>query len=303
MKILLLGKNGMLGSQFESQLASAGVGVGQRLEVFGFDRDKLDVTKFGELEAVFHDVRPDIVINCAAYTDVDEAEFQKKKAFALNAEAVRDIARLCDKGGSVLVHFSTDYVFDGHREVPSGYREDDMPNPLNVYGESKFRGEEFVQKEMARFFIVRTSWLHGPRPSGGGSFVDTMLRLGNEVLSGERPELKVVGDQFGSPTYAKDLAEAVIKSFVLPRDSSCDLPCDLPEFGIYHLVGGGFCSWYEFAVRIFELAGMKVPVKKISSAEYQTAAQRPKNSILMNTGLPRLRDWDEALADYLSLQN
>ena len=295
MKILLLGKNGMLGSQFESQLADVGVGVGQNLEVFGFDRDDLDITNGRALKKIFEAVLPDIVINCAAYTNVDKAESQKKEAQALNAEAARSIARLCNKHGSVLIHFSTDYVFNGRREVPVGYAEDDVPNPLGVYGETKFKGEEFVHKEMVRGYVVRTSWLYGPRPDGsdGGNFVDTMLRLGGEVLAGDRPELAVVGDQFGSPTYTADLAQAVIDRFVMRW------PDDLPEFGIYHLVGDGFCSWHEFAVRIFELAELGVKVGKIETADYITAAQRPKNSILLNTKLAKLRKWDEALADYL----
>ena len=307
MKILLLGKNGMLGSQFEKQLS----GFSSEFEVAALDRDELDVTDSGALKKTFEAFLPDVVVNCTGYTNVDESEFQEKEAFALNAEAPQELARLCNKHGAILIHFSTDYVFDGHKDIPlGGYEEGDMPNPLNIYGETKFKGEEFIQKEMVRFFIVRTSWLYGPRPAvdgdgrasgdrasgdraSGGNFVDTMLRLGGEVLRGERETLNVVGDQFGSPTYTVDLVRAVIQRFLMKW------PDRSPDFGIYHLTGDGFCSWHEFAVRIFELAGLRVKVGRISTEQYGTAAQRPKNSVLVNTKLPGLRKWDEALEEYL----
>lgn len=291
----------MLGSQFEKQLGVGG-GLGSRggsFEVVALDRDDLDVTDSRALEEAFEAVLPDVVVNCTGYTNVDEAEFEKKEAFALNAEAVQNIAQLCDKHGAILIHFSTDYVFDGYKDVSTGgYGEDATPNPLNVYGETKFKGEEFVQKEMVKYFIIRTSWLYGPRPGGsGGNFVDTMLRLGNEVLRGEREALNVVCDQFGSPTYTVDLVRAVIDEFLMKFPDH--LPDRLPGFGIYHLTGDGFCSWHEFAVRIFELAEVRVEVGRISTAQYRTAAQRPKNSILINTKLPKMRKWDEALEEYL----
>lgn len=296
MKILLLGKDGMLGCQFEKQLDSV-----PGVDVFAMGHEDLDITSFRALKKTIDSLRPDLVINCAAYTNVDESEFKKREAFALNADAVKSIAQLCKRYEAMLIHFSTDYVFDGRKEPPDGYSENDISNPLGVYGESKLIGEQFIQKKMVRFFIVRTSWLYGPRPGTdgrlvrkGGNFVDTMCRLGNEVLHGERDELRVVGDQFGSPTYTGDLAEAVIKNFVMPG-------VGLPEFGVYHLCGDGFCNWHEFAVRIFELSEMKVKAEKIGTADYRTAAQRPGNSILLNTKLPKMRDWDEALAEYLGL--
>ncbi|MFA4890754.1 MAG: dTDP-4-dehydrorhamnose reductase [Candidatus Gracilibacteria bacterium] len=307
----------MLGSQFEKQLGGLGGSLAGGFEVVALDRDDLDVTDSRAMSGIFDAVLPDVVVNCTGYTNVDEAEFEKKEAFALNAAAVKNIASLCDKHGAILIHFSTDYVFDGHKDVSDGgYKEDAMPNPLNVYGETKFKAEEFIQKEMARFFIVRTSWLYGPRPSrpagagggsgggdvggsGGGNFVDTMLRLGGEVLRGEREGLNVVCDQFGSPTYTADLVRAVIDEFLMKFPDHS--PNHLPNFGIYHLTGDGFCSWYEFAVRIFELAELRVEVGRISTAQYRTAAQRPKNSILVNTKLPKMRKWDEALGEYLKM--
>lgn len=274
MKALLLGKNGLLGSQFNSQLKG--------VELFAFGHEDLDVLDFKQVEKIFGDISPDIVINCTGYTRVDDAEDGEKEAFKLNAEAPKNIAKLCDKFGSVLIHFSTDYVFDGRKIPPDGYDEACVPNPLNVYGESKFLGEEGVIGGMKKFYIIRTSWLYGPN---GKNFVDTMLKLGS------KGSLKVVNDQFGSPTYSADLAKAVIEHFVGGLR---------PLFGIYHLTNDGFTNWHEFAVEIFELAGMKVEVKPISSREYPTAAQRPKNSILINTKLSKLRGWREALKDCLN---
>lgn len=273
MKVVLFGKNGLLGSQFNSQLKG--------VELFSFGHDDVDVTDSKQLEGIFGQTSPDIVVNCTGYTRVDDAEDDKKAAFKLNAEAPKNMAKLCDKFGAILIHFSTDYVFDGRKIPPDGYDEKFMPNPLNVYGESKFLGEENIINGIKRFYIVRTSWLYGPN---GKNFVDTMLRLG------EKGALKVVNDQFGSPTYSADLAKAVIEHFV-----NKSLP-----FGIYHLTNSDFTNWHEYAVEIFELAGMKVEVKPISSKEYPQAANRPKNSILLNTKLQKLRAWKEALKSYLA---
>lgn len=283
MKVVLFGKNGLLGSQFGSQLKG--------VELFSFGHDNVDVTDFKQLEGIFGQTSPDVVINCTGYTRVDDAEDDKKEAFKLNAEAPKNMAKLCDKFGAILIHFSTDYVFDGRKIPPDGYNEAYVPNPLNVYGESKFLGEEGVINGMKRFYIIRTSWLYGPN---GKNFVDTMLRLGKEVVAGGRNGLKIVNDQFGSPTYSADLACAVIEHFI-GKD-----PDKALHFGIYHLTNDGFTNWHEFAVEIFELAGMKVEVKPISSKEYPQAANRPKNSILLNTKLPKLRGWREAVRDYLA---
>jgi dTDP-4-dehydrorhamnose reductase len=280
-KILLLGKNGMLGSQFDSRLSDL-----PEVELLATDSDDLDILSFSALKKTFEFFLPEIVINCAGYTAVDEAEFKKKDAMKLNAGAVKSIARLCNEHGSRLIHFSTDYVFDGRKEPPDGYLESDMPNPLSTYGETKFKGEEFILKEMTRGYIVRTSWLYGP---DGRNFVDTMLGL-------DRDELNVVNNQFGSPTYTADLADAVINRFVVEE---VDGGPETPDYGIYHLTNDDFCTWYEFAVKIFELKEKRVKVHPIPSKEYRTAALRPMNSILKNTKLPKLRNWQDALEDYL----
>lgn len=301
MKILLLGKNGMLGSQFDKLLDG--------FELFSFGHEDLDVTDYRSLEKFFGDISPDVVINCTGYTDVDGAENNKGEAFELNAETPKNLAKLCDKYGAVLIHFSTDYVFDGRKTPPDGYDEKCVPNPLNVYGESKFLGEEAVIGGTKKFYIIRTSWLYG---KNGKNFIDTMLRLGKEVVSGERDGLKVVNDQFGSPTYTYDLAKAVVDNFVVGHevcsrvDGSGSVGVGIPAkrgslpFGIYHLTNDGFTNWHEFAVRIFELVGIKVEVASISSREYPCDANRPKNSILINKKLEKSRRWDDALKEYLT---
>lgn len=273
MKILLLGSKGMLGSQFGKKLKDFD------LRAFG-GHDELDITSMRSVTRVFEGFVPDIVINCAAYTNVDEAEFiqGKKDSLSVNRDGVKNLAKCCNKFGSILLHFSTDYVFDGRKD---GYDENAICNPLNSYGESKLQGEIAIEKEMEKYFIVRTSWLYGPN---GKNFVNTMLRLG---VNGE---IKVVDDQIGCPTYTSDLAESVIENFIKNPGK---------DFGIYHLTNDGAVSWNGFAREIFSIKGMKVTVHKISTKEFPRPAQRPMNSVLLNTKLPKMRKWEEALKKYL----
>ena len=253
----------MLGSCFVEKLKSH--------NLFAYSRVDLDITDKQALADVFDEVRPDYVINCAAYTDVDACESNEVVAFKVNGDAVKQMAVLCADIDAVLIHFSTDYVFDG---MADGYDEDSQRFAITAYGESKLAGEKSIEVKMKRYFIVRTSWLFG---KNGGNFVDTMLRLGEGV--------SVVGDQFGSPTYVPDLVDAVLENLVEKK----------ADFGIYHLTNSGSCSWYEFAVEI-----LGDNVKKISSEEYKSPAKRPKCSILRNNKLGALRDWREALKAYLS---
>ncbi len=201
MKILLLGKNGMLGSQFLKILSGS-----SDFEMYAFSKDDLDITNKSDLDNILNKISPDFLINCAAYTAVDECETNKDLAFNINADAVKKMAEICDKKNICLIHFSTDYVFDGSKE--QGYKENDIPSPINIYGESKLKGEKFITKNMSKYYIIRTSWLFG---ENGKNFVDTMIKLAKE-----RPELNIVDDQIGSPTYTKDLAEAVSKYFLNP---------------------------------------------------------------------------------------
>ncbi|MBI2634608.1 dTDP-4-dehydrorhamnose reductase [Candidatus Peregrinibacteria bacterium] len=302
MKIILFGKSGMMGSCFCNLLAGE--------ELFAYDRNEVDITDFDALEDVILGVEPDIVINCAAYTEVDNAEENKEMAFLVNGEAPGKMAELCAGVGAKFIHFSTDYVFDGKK--PGGYNENDRPAPINVYGESKLLGEKLIMEKMRDYFIIRTSWLFG---KGGKNFVDTMLEL-----AGKRSELEVVGGQIGSPTYVEDLCRAVADFVVTPRQARCDKnvmidqpvmvspsnhdrllerKLDFRSAKIYHLTNSGACSRYEFALKIFELKKLNVKVKKISSVQSAKPAKRPEYSILINNKLPKLRPWQEALKDYL----
>ncbi|MBI4234742.1 dTDP-4-dehydrorhamnose reductase [Candidatus Peregrinibacteria bacterium] len=283
---MLLGKNGMLGSMFSRLLQQ-----NHDFEVFAFDRD-LDITDEDALDIEFARVRPDFVLNCAAYTNVDLAESTRELAFKINAKGPGFVAAKCKAYGAKLIHFSTDYVFDGSK-AGDGYMEGDVHCPINVYGESKLEGEKAIAAEMSDFYIIRTSWLFGP---GGKNFVDTMLELGGEVLSGERDSLRVVDDQVGSPTYTFDLAEAVLRGFLLPfLEGGPQL-----DFGIYHLTNSGKCSWYEFAREIFRFKGMNVALKPISSEEFVRAAKRPKNSVLLSAKIDfGVRGWNVAVCEYL----
>jgi dTDP-4-dehydrorhamnose reductase len=212
---------------------------------------------------------PSVLINAAAYTDVDGCEDNRDLAFAVNGEGPGYIAAACSEIGAILVHYSTDYIFDGTKPE---YREDDPPNPISIYGDSKVLGEISIKKNMEDFRIIRTSWLFG---SHGKNFVDTILSLSRQI-----PEVRVVNDQIGKPTYTFDLAEA-----------TPDIISSKP--GIYHVTNDGQCSWYEFASSFIPNA---IPC---SSAEFSRRAQRPAYSVLVNTKTSPLRHWREAVEEYI----
>jgi dTDP-4-dehydrorhamnose reductase len=284
LKILLLGKSGMLGSYFLKLLTGS-----NDFEVFAYDYDTLDITNPESLAKTFDEVRPFFVINCAAYTAVDDCEKNPELAFKVNGHAVGEIASQCKKYNSILIHFGTDYIFNGEKE--SGYKEDgEIPDPINVYGESKLLGESLIFKNTDKFYLVRTAWLYGPN---GKNFVDTMLELAKTKTS-----LDVVDDQIGCPTYTKDLAEAVIHNFI---ESYVDGGKNVP-FGVYHLTNSGHCSWNEFARKIFEIFGKSIVVNKVTSDKFPRPAKRPHYSILLNTKLPSTTSWQEGLKNYLSLK-
>jgi dTDP-4-dehydrorhamnose reductase len=208
---------------------------------------------------------------------VDEAENERDIAMEVNAKSVGNLAKLCEEMDAKLIHFSTDYVFDGESE--EGYREDAQTNPINFYGKTKLEGEKAIEESGCEFALIRLSWLFGE----GKNFVNTMLDLGRE-----NKEVKVVEDQKGKPTYAKDLAQAT-KKIILENQS-----------GIFHLPNEGETTWSEFAKKIFEIAKMSVKVIPIKSDEWKTLAKRPKNSTLLNTKLAKLRNWEEALREFLT---
>ncbi len=289
----------MLGSQFLKILSGS-----SDFEMYAFSKDDLDITNKSDLDNILNKISPDFLINCAAYTAVDECETNKDLAFNINADAVKKMAEICDKKNICLIHFSTDYVFDGSKE--QGYKENDIPSPINIYGESKLKGEKFITKNMSKYYIIRTSWLFG---ENGKNFVDTMIKLAKE-----RPELNIVDDQIGSPTYTKDLAEAVSKYFLNPfllnlphqhnhdLDDTNELKCSKLPFGIYHLTNSNFTSWYDFANEIFKIMKLKVNINPVDSDAFIRPAKRPKCSILLNTKINvKLRSWNDALNIYLKL--
>ena len=275
-KILILGAHGMLGQVLGEIFSDC--------HPLLWGRGDLDITNKEEVEEKIVSVAPDIIINAAAYTNVDGAEEEEDLALRVNGDAAGYIAQVAKKADSLLVYISTDYVFNGSRV--EGYDENERDFfPLNVYGESKLAGEQNIEEILDHYYIIRTSWLYGP---GGKNFVTTMLQLANE-----RDSLKVVNDQIGRPTFTRDLGKG-IRSLLE----------DTPEYGIYHLTNsvpeGGGISWYDFAHEIFEIGGKEIEISPCSSEEFPRPAKRPHYSILLNTKRPELRDWRLGLQDYLS---
>lgn len=274
MKILILGHKGMLGHELAEVFRD-----GNKLTLW--DREQIDITKREEVTQKIGGLMPDIVINAAAYTAVDKAETDKDSAYKVNGCAVGFLSTICKQINALLVHFSTDYVFDG--ESHAGYKENHHYKPINLYGKSKTLGEKMILDIEPRYYLIRTSWLFG---KNGKNFVETMLRLASE-----NKNIKVVNDQFGSPTYAKDLAKEIRK--LIESEN---------PYGIYHITNSGFCNWYEFAVKIFEFSKLHPNIKPVNSESQEfgiTPAKRPTYSMLVNTKLPLMRPWEEALKDYL----
>ncbi len=271
-KILILGGKGMLGTEITMLLRS-------NFEVLSVDRETVDITDKQQSENFIVAEQPEWIINCAAMTAVDACESNESQAMQVNGYALEYIGLAAKTAGSKVIHISTDYVFNGQN--PSGYREDDLKDPINIYGKSKAVGEDLLlQSHPTGAYVFRTAWLYG---KNGKNFVTTMLDLASKGQS-----IKVVQDQTGSPTYTKDLA-GVIKDF-LQKDYNA---------GIYHVVNSGETSWFGFAQKIFEEKGLSVEVIPVSSDEFPRPAKRPAYSILQNTKLPKLRPWEEALVDYL----
>jgi len=276
-KFAVLGAAGQLGRDLCALLPG---------QVTPLTRADADLTQPAALRGKLSQLRPDVVINCAAYNFVDKAEDEPETACSVNALGVRSLAEVCRDFGITLVHFSTDYVFglESGRQTP--YEEADPPGPVNVYGASKLVGEYFVRSLCPKHFVIRTCGLYGRWGSGGkgSNFVETMLR----VASQGKP-LRVVMDQICTPTYTVDLAKAAIQAV------------QASDYGLHHITNAGQCSWYEFAGAIFELAGVKVDLSPTTSAEYGAKARRPNYSVLASERkeTPRLRHWREALAAYL----
>ncbi|HSH42066.1 MAG TPA: dTDP-4-dehydrorhamnose reductase [Arenicellales bacterium] len=285
MKALVFGKTGQVARSLAPRLAG--------LEAVSFlDRSGADLSRPDTLGEVIEAAEPDVVINAAAYTAVDQAESEPELAHTVNAEAPEAMAEACARHGAWLIHYSTDYVFDGTASEP--YAEDAGTAPINVYGRSKLAGEEAVRRVHDRHLIFRTSWVYS---NHGRNFLNTMLRL-----AGERDELGIVVDQTGSPTWAGSIADATARVLDALAAGRVD-----DAAGTYHMTCGGQTSWYGFTCRIFELAGLAdaVRVKAIATSEFPTPAARPMYSVLANDKLERvfgvkMDPWEVALRRCLS---
>ncbi|MCX5857877.1 MAG: dTDP-4-dehydrorhamnose reductase [Deltaproteobacteria bacterium] len=276
MRILILGHRGLLGSELFGRLSA-------HHQVVGKDVDDFDIASEDACRRIIAEAEPEVVINAAGYTDVDGSEGARELCFAVNAEGVKNVALACYPGRIKIVHFSTDYVFDGIKDRP--YREEDACHPLNVYGEAKLAGEKNLQQYSNHYLLVRTAWMYGNR---GRNFVKTILEKAREI-----GRLEVVDDQKGSPTYAKDLAAAV------------ELLLAGHHTGIFHVTNRGACSWYEFALKILAYADITdVPVTPVGSFRMSRPAVRPCYAVLncgkfIETTGKAMQFWQLALQDYM----
>jgi len=275
MKVLLLGHKGMLGNDLMAQFR-------HRHDVIGMDREEIDITRASECRRAVAETKPQLVINAAGYTNVDACETAKEECFAVNAEAVKNIAQACREAHIPLIHYSTDYVFDGNANHP--YAEEDPCNPINTYGASKLAGEHHLKRLTDNFILIRTAWLYGAK---GKNFVQAILDRARET-----GKLTVVDDQMGSPTCTRDLAAAT------------ELLVDKNARGIFHVTNRGCCTWYDFARKILKEARLEhVELSPMKTSELQRAARRPAYSVLgmhkfvAATG-KTMQPWQLAFSDY-----
>jgi len=282
MKVLVIGSHGMLGRDFVNRLSNLSDQKNPDNEVIAVDREHVDISHGEDTSKFITQVKPDVIVNCAAFSNVDACETQISEAFAVNATGARNVALAGKQTGTKVIHVSTDYVFDGMKNEP--YIETDKPHPISVYGKSKLEGELVVQEIGGNYVIIRTAWLFGPFRK---NFVTAMRELGRKNRS-----VSVVTDQHGSPTYTADLSDAIRTAI------SKDLR------GIYHVTNAGTCSRYEWARKIFELTGNQVSVIPLKTADYKRAARVPQNSSLdctkyTTTTGQKMRPWQEALKEYV----
>ena len=284
MKILITGANGMLAKSVRQKLSEGN-------ELICTDVNELDITDESAVLKKVEEIKPEYIINCAAYTAVDKAEDVYDLADKINADGPGNLAKAAKEVDAVLIHISTDYVFNGDLDLSKSYVETDQVGPVTVYGKTKLHGEEEVQKNTDKFYIFRTAWLYGD----GNNFVRTMLKLGTT-----KDEINVVSDQHGSPTYAEDLAN-IIKQSIEKK---------IP-YGIYHTTNQGFTTWYEFTKKIFELANISCKVNPVTTEKYieimkVKQAKRPFNSKLskekiLSQGI-EIPTWEEGLKRYLDIE-
>ena len=278
MRVLIVGAKGQLGRDLMAV-------VGGAHQVWGYDLPELDIADSASVVRLMETHQPDVVINAAAYTDVEKAEDDVETAFRVNEEGARCVARAATDAGAPVVYYSTDYVFGGTQQRP--YEPDDAIAPIGVYARSKRAGEVATMEENPQHMIVRTAWLYGV---GGNNFVEKIVRA-----AASRPSMRVVDDEVGSPTFTRDLAAATVAL------------CAAGQPGVYHAVNAGSCSRYEFAERIVALAGLTTPIAPCASSEFPTKAERPLYSVLSNTRLEAvtgyaMRAWDVALEEYMTIR-
>lgn len=281
--IWLIGNKGMLGSKIEQLL------INNNLNIIKSDKE-IDITDLRTLKKFTNNQNISWIINCSAYTAVDKAEEEKNLAYKINAEGILNICQIAKDKKARLIHISTDYVFDGNKKVP--YHEDDKTNPLGIYGLSKLAGENNIIKNYDKFFIIRTSWLYG---ENGKNFVATILKFLNE-----KSQLKIINDQFGCPTYTKDLAELIYT--IINQNSN--------KYGIYHFSNENITTWYKFTLKIYEISkkfkiiDKDVEILPITTDQYPTKAKRPIYSVLSKDKVKKtfninIRSWDDALKEYI----
>lgn len=272
-KVLVTGANGMLGLDLVHLLEK------ENFTVIATDINNLDITDERAVEVFLNEHKPDFVIHAAAYTNVDKAEEEQEKAFLINQKGAENIAKYSAFLNIPIFYMSTDYVFDGTKDEP--YEPLDAPNPINVYGLSKFKGEETVKNYNSKHYIIRTSWLYG---KNGKNFVETIIKLAQE-----KAELRVVSNQFGCPTWTTALAHGIIEIIKKNKD-----------YGIYHICGSSSTSWHGFAEKIVEFAGLKARVIPVSTEEFPRPAKRPKYSVMNNNN--SCPNWEKSLKEYIELR-
>ena len=279
MIVLVTGAKGQLGQAIQS--------ISDKYPAIDFvfcSSSDLDISNKQNCQEIFSKFKPDFCINAAAYTAVDKAQSEPEKAHLINVIGAKNLAAVCKEFSTILLHVSTDFVFDGNKTTP--YTEDDVPNPTGVYGQTKLDGEKAIQETFDNYFIIRTSWVYS---RFGNNFMKTMLRLASE-----RDSLSVVSDQIGTPTNAVDLAKVCIKIITFCQTEPVEV------FGIYNFSNEGQCSWYDFAKEIFEINNININLQAISTSSYLTPAERPKYSVLdkskiIETFGVEVRDWEESL--------
>lgn len=288
MKILITGSRGQVGSQLINILNKGMSEIGEiprelkNAEVVGKSSQELDITNLDRVKSSIREIKPNVVINAAAYTNVDQCEINQEKAFNVNALGAKNLAIACNDIDAKLVHISTDYVFSGVGNIP--FKETDETSPQSVYGKSKSMGDDFVREFSSKYFIVRPSWVYG---YNGKNFVYTILKAAKESES-----LVVVNDQRGNPTNAEDIAHHILKLIITDK------------YGIYHCSGHGECSWYDFACKIVELAKIPCKINPCTTDEYPSPTKRPAYSALDNGKLSRtvgdeMRNWEDALKVFI----